>query len=133
MKREGLHASHFARLAQARATAHIALALLPLPRIVARVRAQRVGSPRDTFDMAAARKLVSVYYHLRVWTFTHRQRCLLDSLTLLEFLSAYGLHPLLVFAVRFRPFAAHAWLQHEDLVLNGTPTFVRAYTPILVV
>jgi hypothetical protein len=38
-----------------------------------------------------------------------------------------------IVAVKVHPFGAHSWLQYQGYVLNGTPTYVRAYTPILVV
>ena len=86
-----------------------------------------------TFDLSEASRLVSTYQYLRTWVFARRGRCLLDSLVLLEFLATFGIHPRWVIGVQVRPFAAHAWLQHEDLLLNATPAFVRPYSPILIV
>lgn len=99
---------------------------------VERVR-RRHRSVRTAFDIEKARALLTVYYHIRVWAFGKKGRCLLDSLTLLEFLARYDLHCTWVIGVQIRPFASHSWVQHEHYVLNGTVTFVRAYSPILAV
>jgi len=57
-------------------------------------------------------------------------RCLLDSLSLLRFLARRGLHTHLIFGVSTDPFAAHCWLQTDDLVLNDSVGNVMAHTPI---
>jgi hypothetical protein len=95
-----------------------------------RTRAHDRGA---VFDLKTARHLLSAYYHLRAFAFGKAGRCLLDSLTLLEFLAAYELYPTWVIGVQIRPFASHSWVQYQHYVLNGTANYVRAYTPILVV
>lgn len=59
--------------------------------------------------------------------------CLLDSLSLLRFLSRRGLPANIVFGVTPEPFAAHCWVQAGDMVLNETLFDTHAYTPIKVV
>lgn len=59
--------------------------------------------------------------------------CLLDSLSLLRFLSRRALRASLVFGVVPVPFSAHCWLQAGDLVLNDTVGNVNSHTPIRVV
>lgn len=56
--------------------------------------------------------------------------CLLDSLSLLRFLSRRGLPAEIVFGVTLEPFAAHCWVQAGDVVLNETLSDAHAYTPI---
>jgi hypothetical protein len=56
--------------------------------------------------------------------------CLLDSLSLLRFLSRRGLSANIVFGVTPEPFAAHCWVQAGDLVLNETLSDANAHTPI---
>ncbi len=104
-------------------------------RIVVRHQQRRDlhNSSTERFDLERARALVSAYHHIRTWIFPRKDRCLLDSLTLLEFLNAFGIYPQWVIGVRLRPFAAHSWIQHAHWVLSGTPAFVRDYTPILVI
>jgi len=56
--------------------------------------------------------------------------CLLDSLSLLRFLSRRGLSANIVFGVQPEPFAAHCWIQAGDIVLNETLSDANAHTPI---
>ncbi len=60
-------------------------------------------------------------------------RCLIDSLSLVEFLAKHNLHASLVIAVACDPFSAHAWAQHGDTVLNDTLGNARGYMPIRVI
>jgi len=100
---------------------------------VRRCEARRRANGQRPFDSQAARRHLSAFTHLRTIFFTRRGRCLLDSLALVEFLSYHGLHPHWVIGVKPRPFAAHSWVQYGERVLNGTPSFVRTYRPILAV
>ncbi len=84
-------------------------------------------------DWAKARECLSAFSYVRMFFYARRARCLFDSLVLMEFLALYGVHPQWVIGVRMRPFGAHSWVQHERWVLNGTPAFVRHFTPILVI
>jgi hypothetical protein len=56
--------------------------------------------------------------------------CLLDSLSLLRFLSRRKLFANIVFGVAPEPFAAHCWVQAGDMVLNETLSDANAHTPI---
>lgn len=74
------------------------------------------------------------------WQFAHARRyvpiepvCLLDSLSLLRFLSRRGLSANIVFGVTPEPFAAHCWVQAGDMVLNEALFDTHAYTPIRIV
>lgn len=60
-------------------------------------------------------------------------RCLIDSLSLVEFLAKRGLPASLVIAVACDPFSAHAWAQHGNIVLNDTVGNAWAYMPIRVI
>lgn len=78
-------------------------------------------------------RLISVFARLRPYVFTSRDKCLLESLALFEFLSRQEIFPTWVFAVHSSPFAAHCWLQSGSIVLNDTLENVRNFTPIMVV
>jgi Transglutaminase-like superfamily len=74
------------------------------------------------------------------WQFARARRyvpiepiCLLDSLSLLRFLSRRGLLANIVFGVAPEPFAAHCWVQAGDIVLNETLSDTNAHTPIRMV
>ncbi|MBB3860875.1 pimeloyl-ACP methyl ester carboxylesterase [Novosphingobium hassiacum] len=60
-------------------------------------------------------------------------RCLSRSLALADQLARRGCRTHVVFGVKLAPFAAHCWVQADDLVLNETVEEVARYTPILVV
>lgn len=57
-------------------------------------------------------------------------RCLSRSLAMARRLAGLRCDALLVIGVRAQPFAAHAWVQSGDIVLNETPDEVARYTPI---
>ena len=64
--------------------------------------------------------------------FVSTDACLFHSFALLDFLALHGLYPKLVFGVSMRPFHAHCWVQHEDVVVGDTLERVSQFTPIMV-
>jgi hypothetical protein len=82
-------------------------------------------------DELRARNLVAVFERLRPFLTTANDVCVFDSLALSEFLARYDLHPQWNFGVATRPFAAHCWLQHGDIIFNDTPDNIRRFTPIM--
>ena len=115
--------------------AKLALRFLPFERVIHRVARRKAAHPgaSGSLDVARARQLVDVFGRLRVFLFSHREKCLHDSLAQLEFLARYGVFPSWVFGVRARPFVAHCWVQYEDIVFNDTVEHVGGYAPIMVV
>jgi hypothetical protein len=85
------------------------------------------------FDPERTRELIATFASLRPYVFTSKDACLFEALALGQFLAEFSLHPHWVFGVQARPFAAHCWLQHEDIVLNDTVDHVSRYAPIMVV
>jgi len=61
------------------------------------------------------------------------RNCLVDSLALLHWLHARRERALLVFGVKLDPFAAHCWVQTEDLLLNDIAERVERFTPVRIV
>lgn len=59
--------------------------------------------------------------------------CLPDSLAFLAFAAWAGHHPRLVFGVIAHPFAAHCWVQQDDMVLNDALDHAGQFSPILVI
>jgi hypothetical protein len=92
-------------------------------------RAREVAADRSG-DLPAMRRLVEVFKRLQPLLPPTGTPCLVHSLTLLEFLAAYGQFPRLVFGVQAHPFTAHCWIQHEDVVLNSTLEQVLQFTPM---
>jgi len=115
--------------------AKLALRFWPFERVIHRVARRKAAHPgaSDSLDVARARQLVDMFGRLRVFLFSHREKCLHDSLAQLEFLARYGVFPSWVFGVRARPFVAHCWVQYEDIVFNDTVEHVGGYAPIMVV
>lgn len=59
-----------------------------------------------------------------------RDKCLLRSLALQDFLARHGHVSALVFGVRLHPFRAHCWLQHGSTVLNDTIEVIGSFRPL---
>lgn len=116
--------------------AQLALKLRPIQSIVEAIRERKVGreaAEPPGADPVRLRSLVTSFARLRPLFYTLRSACLLDSLTLLHFLGAEGIHPDWVFGVKTDPFDAHCWVQQGEVLLNDIPDRVRQYSPILVV
>jgi hypothetical protein len=115
--------------------AKLALRIWRFERVIRRVARRKATQPTASapLDIARVRQLVDIFGRLRVFLFSHKEKCLHDSLALLEFLARYGIFPGWVFGVRARPFVAHCWVQHDDIVFNDTVEHVAGYTPIMVV
>lgn len=115
--------------------AQLSLKLRPIQAIVETVRdrkARRLTRGAQEADPVRLRALVSAFTRLRPLFYTLRSACLLDSLTMVLFLGAEGIHPDWVFGVKTEPFDAHCWIQQGEVVLNDAPDRVRQYSPILV-
>jgi hypothetical protein len=82
--------------------------------------------------LLATLELARVFQRLRRWFFSEKNRCLLNSLSLVYFLQRYGYFPYWVIGVQTSPFAAHAWVQADRIVLDGDPDKVGHFAPILV-
>lgn len=85
----------------------------------------------DASHLDQARDLTRAFIHLRPLAYAARNRCLLDSLTLAEFLASYGIRATCIFGVRANPFEAHCWVQIGSHVVNETPEMAQRYAPIL--
>jgi hypothetical protein len=104
-----------------------------LPTVIERLRRRKAAMDRTASSLAetSLRRLYSFLALRRV--IPNQNRCLQRSIALFEFLSQGGTSPDLVIGVRMQPFAAHAWVQIGDMVLNDHLDEVLLYTPILVV
>lgn len=125
---------HLWRVCTAYTTAKWSLRRRPIKEVVqaARVRKEQ-GAPGRGLDPETVRPLVTAFVYLRPLFFTSKEACLLDSLTLVNFLAGYGVFPEWVFGVKTDPFYAHCWVQQGGFVFNDTPDYIRGFSPILVV
>ncbi len=99
--------------------------------VAARRPAHLAGGQRAAIDGLQA--AVATFDLFRPLAFTARDKCLGDSLTLINFLAKDGMFPKWVIGVKTNPFRAHSWVQSGGLVLNDLHENVRRYRPILVV
>ncbi len=98
-------------------------------------RGNRAPPPTKLLTEREAQRLshtASMFWRARVYV-PIEPRCLLDSLAMVKFLAKRRLHANIIFGVSGDPFAAHAWVQVADLVLNDTVGNATAHTPIRVV
>jgi hypothetical protein len=115
--------------------ARCSLAWRPFLRTVDAIRVEKAqcgGGVKQTHVLQMA-LLVSAFRQLRPFAFAAEGRCLLHALTLVKFLSRYGFYPECVIGVATQPWAAHAWVQWGNFLLDTNPEKVCRYTPIMVV
>jgi hypothetical protein len=104
-------------------------------RVINRVRDRKAAhwAGGQPLDIVRARQLVQIFVRLRMFLISHQDKCLQDSLALLEFLAGYNIFPSWIFGVRTKPFSAHCWVQYEDLAFNDVAEHVSTFIPIMVV
>ena len=110
--------------------ARIMLTFLPLHWVVAFVKKRRPGSAGLAASPSAA-QLTETYRRLRPLLFSRTDRCLLDSLSLINFLRRYDVRASWRFGIRLEPFKAHAWAQAGGTVLDDMAANVHNFTVIL--
>jgi hypothetical protein len=93
------------------------------------LRIQLLKRQAGAADIVPAARLFNA---LRPWA-PVRPHCLSDSLALATYLLRRGGRADIVFGVKLAPFAAHAWVQTHDLLLNDHVDRIREYAPVLVV
>jgi hypothetical protein len=126
-----------AELAYFRAEASLLLRLAGLQSTFDRLRRYRRRSARSGHrdavstcaDRASAGCLARGFARARIFVPAARL-CVPDSMALARSLWRRGIDADLYFGVRLDPFAAHCWLQHDDLLLTDPMNFVADYTPV---
>lgn len=104
----------------------------PLEAIASRVAAARQGH-HEPLGLMEVFGRVQAFRNLRRLFFSEKDRCLLNALSLVLFLQHYGHFPLFVIGVKTRPFGAHSWVQHDQILLEGgDPSRICHFAPILV-
>lgn len=133
--RPAIGAGHVLNFLLACVAARLALRFRPIACVVAKAATRKARHSRalSGVDLEAARRHVAAYAYLRPLLFTAKDACLFDALSLTNFLARYRIFATWVFGVQTGPFAAHCWVQHEEIVLNDTPENVRRYAPILAI
>ena len=89
-----------------------------------------VASDHDrVVDRGAVAHAAKTFWRLSPWL-PMEGECLVRSAMLMSYLRRAGLSADWVFGVRLWPFAAHCWVQIDDLCLNDDIERLAAYTPI---
>lgn len=124
---------HICNHARACAWAKLAVSLRSFYSVACEVseRKHAGSAARTVVDTEQLLELVSVFQKLRGLTFTAREKCLFHALALTRFLSFYDAFPTWTVGVRTTPWAAHSWVQHENVLLDATPEQVVDFTPVL--
>jgi Transglutaminase-like superfamily len=127
--------------------AHLLHFCTSLLRVLARHRARRLGSllgwirrrqrtihrNQTSPILQLNSDLLASFFRSRIWFYTAYRHCLFDSLVLSVFLTRRMVPCTLVIGVSTKPFAAHAWVQIDECVLNDTVEHVLTFTPILAI
>jgi hypothetical protein len=100
-----------------------------LARTMARLKAQKEGLPLVAKGGGVREGWIRGFEQAKLLR-SPANRCLPRSMALADRLYRAGFGVRLVIGVRLRPFAAHCWVQDEDIVLNDTAEEVSTFTPI---
>lgn len=110
--------------------ARMMLSCLPLHWVVGFVEKRRVRDLQVVNTHSAA-QLTEIYRRLRPLLFSRNDRCLLDSLSLINFLRRYHVRASWCFGVRLEPFKAHAWAQDDHTIFDDMAANIHSFTVIL--
>lgn len=104
-----------------------------LLRMVNDIRALRSTSACGDLDQSQAGGRVLRAFEVGRLLRPSAEKCLPRSIAVALCLARHGIAAKVVLGVKLGPFAAHAWAQANDAVLNDTMEEVARFTPILVV
>ena len=85
--------------------------------------------PPEVASPEAVLRLARLFHQVGPWL-PIPDKCLVRSFVLLRFLQRSGVSARWMFGVRTWPFAAHCWLQLDDIVLDDAAARLIAYEPI---
>lgn len=88
-------------------------------------------SEKSTVDHADMQRHARAFHRASILTRT-RDQCVPCSVALAIFLRRRAIPARLVVGVSARPFAAHCWVQVDDIVVNDMTDHVASFVPILV-
>lgn len=103
-----------------------------LETLLSELRERKSRIPTDADCAARAAGLGSVFLATRPFV-PVAPNCLSDSLALVGFLLRRGVRSDLVLGVKLDPFAAHAWVQTRDRLLNDRVDGASEFKPVLVI
>lgn len=116
------------------ATASVALKYQALARSMSKLKARKAQIPATAalnHDLQL-RTIVEAFRWSGLVMSTH-DRCLSRSIALSRHLARRRIAHSFVFGVTLRPFRAHCWIEHDQVVLTDKLDTVLNFTPILVI
>jgi hypothetical protein len=96
---------------------------------VSKIRSRHSAIPRPGSAEIADR--LDLYIQGRTLFLDWNDRCLVNSLALLNYLAPFGIFPHWVFGVQLYPFAAHCWLEDDQFIYGESFTYCRSFSIIL--
>jgi hypothetical protein len=123
---------HVAAFLKAAAVAKMLLRLGRIEATVMRITNRRIrsASPAPQYS-EEVRDLVEIFRKLRPLTMRRKDRCLLNSLALIEFLAAFNVFPAWYFGVRMNEFLAHCWVQEGPTIYDDDVENICDYSIIM--
>ncbi|PQA87186.1 lasso peptide biosynthesis B2 protein [Hyphococcus luteus] len=125
---------HVAAFFRALLVTSLLLGFSDISHIAARIRRRRRREKParrcDAHD-ERIRKLIEIFRVLRPLGVAVKDRCLFNSLLLIEFLAAFGIFPEWRFGVRVHGFHAHCWVQEGELICDDQIQNLAASAPIM--
>jgi hypothetical protein len=88
---------------------------------------QRQGpAKRNAMEIA---HVMAAIERVCLW-YVPRSRCLHRSAVLVSLLRRFGVDAVMVIGIRVEPYAGHAWVEVNGVVINDDDAFVKSYIPI---
>jgi len=99
-----------------------------LARVVEHIQSRRRRWGALAPDAQKLERLVRAHHHLRPLIYTWQNRCLYDSIVLLEFLALYRIDATWVFGVHTWPWIPHCWVRSGTHLLNDYPGNIGSHS-----
>jgi hypothetical protein len=116
------------------AWAKLARSFLSLQNIVKLVERQRPENQNPKIWTANEYStLLDQFARNQVFYYGRSNNCILNSLVLIKFLAENGIYPKWIFGVRTKPFAAHCWLEGNEILFDDQLVNTCGFEKILIV
>ena len=76
---------------------------------------------------------VYAFRAMRPLCYSSKDNCYFNSAVLMFYLISLGYRPLWIFGVKVNPFAAHCWVQVEEIVVSDYVQATEVYAPIMAI
>ncbi len=121
---------HVFNMISALAVTFYLLKIRGLPSAVRHV--SRLRTRTDMSDRAHdASEVVEIYHRVRPFFYSAKGNCLFNALSMISFLSKYGICPYWCFGVKMNPFEAHCWVEDGQWLYNDRYSRTWRFAPIM--